>query len=348
MKKESPDYLRMSTAASITLGFKSGLFYRNAKLYCINLLLTYEEGCSANCAYCGLSLGRKGRFSKKSFIRVEWPTYALRDIIERMIEKRDGIKRVCISMITNKRAVKDTKFVTRYIAERVDLPISLLVTPTILSRDDIVDFKELGADMLGIAFDAATPELFNLYRGSGVSGPHKWKRYFTCFKEGISVFGERMVGVHLIVGLNETEREMVKFIQEIYDMGGQTHLFSFFPEPMSRLAHYPQPPMGQYRRIQLARFLIDKGIDRAERFKFDIHERIVDFGLPRDELLRIVERGTPFMTSGCPGRDGEVACTRPYANSLPGPDIRNFPFPPGREDIEKIKRELEIERYKNA
>jgi biotin synthase len=46
------------------------------------------------------------------------------------------------------------------------------------------------------------------------------------------------------------------------------------------------------------------------------------------------------MTSGCPGRDGKVACNRPYANCLPGPEIRNYPFSPEKEDIQKINVEL--------
>jgi len=32
---ESPGHLRMSLAAAMTLGFKRGLFYRDARLYCI-------------------------------------------------------------------------------------------------------------------------------------------------------------------------------------------------------------------------------------------------------------------------------------------------------------------------
>ena len=68
--EESPAYLRMSLAAAMTLGIKKGLFYRNAKLYCINLLLTYPSGCAARCAYCGLSNKREGEYEKKSFIRV--------------------------------------------------------------------------------------------------------------------------------------------------------------------------------------------------------------------------------------------------------------------------------------
>ena len=58
----SPDYLQMSLAAAMTLGLKEGLFYRNARLYCLNLLLTYPQGCHANCAYCGLQKSREGAF----------------------------------------------------------------------------------------------------------------------------------------------------------------------------------------------------------------------------------------------------------------------------------------------
>ena len=73
--KESPDYLRTSTAAAMTLGFIHGRFYRDAKLYCINLLLTYKGGCKANCSFCGLSRDRQSEDEKESFIRVDWPIY---------------------------------------------------------------------------------------------------------------------------------------------------------------------------------------------------------------------------------------------------------------------------------
>jgi len=52
---ESPDYVRISLAAAITLGFYPGRFFRDAKLYTLNLLLTYNDGCLGKCAYCGLS-----------------------------------------------------------------------------------------------------------------------------------------------------------------------------------------------------------------------------------------------------------------------------------------------------
>ena len=51
----SPDYVQMSTAAAITLGLVPGKMHRTSCTHCLNLLVTYPEGCRANCAYCGLA-----------------------------------------------------------------------------------------------------------------------------------------------------------------------------------------------------------------------------------------------------------------------------------------------------
>lgn len=340
MKRESPEYIRTSLAAAMTLGFKDGLFYRNARLLCINLLLTYDSGCSGNCAYCGLSRERPGNHREKSFIRVNWPLYKLTDITERITKNREKVKRICLSMITNKRAIVDTSHITRALTKTLDIPLSLLISPTILNKDVLQRFKGDGADRIGIAIDAATPALFKKMRGPGVGGPHTWERYCGCFKEAVEIFGERKVGAHLIVGLGEAEKEMIATIQKVYDLGGTTHLFSFFPEEKSLLSLHPQPPIGQFRRVQLARFLIDEGGRRVENFRFDASGRVINFGVTDGNLSSIIDSGKPFMTSGCPGDDGEVSCNRPYGDSPPGEQIRSFPFLPEKEDIQKIREEL--------
>ena len=71
-------------------------------------------------------------------------------------------------------------------------------------------------------------------------------------------------GIHLIVGLGETEKEMVVTIQKGQDLGAYTHLFSFFPEKGSPMEKIPLPPLGQYRRIQLARWIINEGLGSHE------------------------------------------------------------------------------------
>lgn len=337
---ESPQFMRMSLAAAMTLGFKPGLFYRNAKLYCINLLVTYKAGCAAKCAYCGLSNKRPGVYSGKSFIRVKWPTYPLDEIIERISKRRDRVKRICISMITNRRSIRDTRDSCVLLRSSFDIPVSLLICPTILSHEDLVDFKKTGADKIGVAIDLASPELFDQFRGYGVAGPHRWETYWECLAAAIGVFGEGNAGSHFMVGMGETEKEMCKAIQRARDMGGRTHLFSFFPEAGSMMADHSPPLMDQYRRIQLGRYLIDNQISHADRFTYGDKGRITDFGLSPSELDNVINSGEPFRTSGCEGHDGRVACNRPYANSRPGPDIRNYPFPPDETDILHVRRQM--------
>ena len=340
---ESPRYLRMSLAAAMTLDFKRGLFYRDAKLFCINLLLTYSSGCVARCAYCGLSSQRAGKFDQKSFIRVTWPTHALDEIIQSIDRHHARIKRICISQVTHKRASKDSYTICRILRGSFDIPISLLVAPTITTREDLVAYKTAGADKIGIAIDLATPDLFDQFRGAGVNGPHRWETYLERLAQAIEIFGQRNAGAHFICGMGETEKELVTAIQMVQDMGGWTHLFSFFPEAGSHLEERPVPPMDQYRRIQLARFLIDQGLTRLQRFVFDESEQIVDYGISRNCLEAIIDGGEPFRTSGCEGYDGQVACNRPYANSRPGPDIRNYPFPPCLDDIVRIRGQIGID-----
>lgn len=338
--QESPEYLRMSLAAAMTLGFKKGLFYRNAKLYCINLLLTYASGCAARCAYCGLSKKREGEYSEKSFIRVTWPTHSLDEIIAAISTRLDKVKRICISQVTNSRSIDDTKAICQRLRSSFDVPVSLLISPTIVSRDDLVDFKAAGADKIGVAIDLATAELFDRHRGKGVGGPHKYDTYIETLTQAIELFGERNAGSHFVTGMGETEQEMVAAIQKIQGMGGWTHLFSFYPEPESQLGNHPMPAMDHYRRIQLARYLIDEKMTAADKMTFNAEGQICDYGVDTARLEDAIDTGEPFRTSGCAGYDGQVACNRPFANSRPGPDMRNYPFPPTAEDVVRIREQM--------
>ena len=262
----------MSLAAAMTLDFAPGSFYRNACLSCINLLLTYRSGCAAKCAYCGLSGAKEKKEStSKSFIRVTWPAFTLDEIVAGIVRHQERVKRICISMLTNSRAPRDAAEICRRLRQAIDIPVSMLVSPTILTRRNLEELRDAGADKVGVAIDLATPELFDHYRGSGVGGPHSWKRYWQCLGESLDIFGKGMAGAHFMVGMGETEQDMCRAMQRVHDMGGNTHLFSFFPAGGSPLAHRLPPPIDQYRRIQLARWLIDN--DHAHEQFFTYSDR---------------------------------------------------------------------------
>lgn len=334
---ESPDYVRLSQAAAMTLDYVDGSFYRDAKLHCINILLTYAQGCSANCAYCGLSKVRPGEYEKKSFIRVSWPIHQIDDIAERISKREDVVKRICISMITQRKSAPDAIEVAKRLRLKTNVPISSLISPTIMVDSDLQGLKDAGVDKVGIAIDAATDELFDEHRGIGANGPHKWDRYWNFFDTALKVFGKGNVGSHFVVGLGETEKQMIEAIQKIKDMGGETHLFSFFPEANSRLANHPRPTVPHYRRVQLARYMIDNEITHINKMKFNDKGQVVDFGTATAPVIKL---GRPFMTSGCVGEDGEVACNRPFANERPSEEFRNFPIFPTVEEIVKVSQEI--------
>ncbi len=339
-KIESPDFAKMSQATAISLGLVSGRMYRGAFNSCVNLLVHYPEGCSANCAYCGLAKKRPGIYYDKSFIHVAWPVFSMDEIIESINRAPSYVKRICISMITNYKCRVGTIAMTQRLKHETSLPISILISPTILDNEDLIELKESGADKIGVALDLSTQELFDKYRGREVSGPHKWDKYWETLKAGLEIFGHPNVGAHLMVGMGETEEQITFLMDELWMMGVVNHLFSFFAEEKSKLSNRPQPPWSTYLRVQLARYLIEEGLSNYENIGFDDEGRIIDFGLAYEKIDKIINSGMPFMTTGCTGPDGEVACNRPFGNCLPDVKQWNYPYPPNEEELVSIHKEI--------
>jgi len=335
----SPETVRISLAAAMTLGFKRGRFYRDAKLGCINLLMEYDKGCLANCQYCGQARDISDSPTCKNLIRVSWPSYPLEKVIKaiRQAAAKDRfVQRVCVSALTRKEAPKDLVEIVRKVKQGTGLKVSTLITPTVFNRKDLEAIKGAGAENITIAVDCCTAGLFDQMRGKKVKGPHTWERYLKGIEEAVDVMGKgrNSVGVHLIMGLGESEEEAVRFMQSCYDLGARVHLFSFYPEKGSLMQGGAQPPLDSYRRMQVARHLLDRGLARFEDMKFR-SGMLVDFGMPEKKLRAEVRRGAAFMTSGCPG------CNRPFANETPTQAqqglLRNYPFPPTKDDVRLIE-----------
>jgi biotin synthase len=351
----SPEYVQMSTAAAITLGIMKGRMYRCSCTRCLNLLLTYPEGCRANCAYCGLARHREAErdYADRNFIRVDWPAVPLEQTID--IVARDGaaspFHRMCISMITHPRSDADAVTVLKRWTDRIDpsaIPVSILSNPTTMTREDVQRLREHGADIFTVALDAATPELFDRTRGKGVQSPHSWAKYWEVLMDAREIFGPQKFGAHIIVGMGETEYDVLALVQRLVDLGGHSHMFCFFPEKGSLMDHLPATPRDQWRRVQVARYLIDYRGVRVDHMRFDEAGRVVDFGLTGQALDEVIGAGVAFRTSGCPGKFAEdvSACDRPYGDSPPS-NIASFPFQPNKRDLGKIRRQLAIVERKH-
>lgn len=342
----SPEYVQLSTAAAITLGLLPGNMHRTSCTHCLNLLVTYPEGCRANCAYCGLARHREEArdYADRNFIRVDWPTVRYEEVIDRVQKNQDlgQFQRMCISMITHPNSDEDTVTLLKQWVKAVPrIPVSILSNPTSMEYHDLVNLRDLGADIFTVALDAVTPEIFERTRGKTVDSPHSFEKYWQAIEWSAEIFGAEKFGAHLIVGMGETEQECLDVCQKICDMGGHNHMFAFFPEAGSLMEDWPAVDKAQWRRVQLARFLIDYVGVSIKDMQFNSQGQVVDYGLNQDELEAIIQSGKAFQTSGCPGKDDEEisACNRPYGDSSPT-DIRSFPFALNDKDVHYVRRQM--------
>ena len=136
---ESPDFVQTSLAGAMALGLVRGSFYRQAYPGSLNLLMTYPDGCLANCSYCGLARERSAEPEDATFIRVKWPVYELAKIKEILTHPtREAVAgvmrigRICVSMITHPRAENDCVEMVRRLYSPGGVPVSVLVSPTLL------------------------------------------------------------------------------------------------------------------------------------------------------------------------------------------------------------------------
>ena len=342
----SPNYVQMSTAAAISLGLVDGQMHRTSCTNCLNLLVTYPEGCRANCSYCGLARHREESrdYADRNFIRVDWPTARYDDVIEKVKAGKDkgAFERMCISMITHPNSDDDTvTLLKKWVKEVPHVPVSILSNPTSMTKEDLQVLKDEGADIFTVALDAVTPGIFENTRGKTVESPHTWEKYWQAIEWAAEIFGPEKFGAHLICGMGETEQEMLEICQRIKDMGGHNHMFAFFPEQGSMMEDWAPVSRDQWRRVQLARFIIDYAGGNIKEMQFNEAGQVIDFGLPLDKLDALIASGKPFQTSGCPGKDDEEisACNRPYGDSTPS-DILSFPFALNAKDVNIVKRQM--------
>jgi biotin synthase-related radical SAM superfamily protein len=325
-------HVRVSIGSAVVLGLLDArLDVSPTTVY----LMTYKRGrCTANCAFCPQARGSRSRSGMLS--RISWPIYQSQIVIE-SIEKaflEGKAKRVCVQALNYSSVFDDLSALVNSIHKRSRIPISVSCQP--LREKNISSLFSAGAERLGIPLDAATEEIFAKIKGASVGGPYDWKRQFRLLKRAVEIFGKGRVSTHLIVGLGETDQEMVKTVQKCVDSAVLPGLFAFTPIPGTRLARKLQPQVEKYRRIQLARHLILNGITRYEEMEFDEIENLLSYGIDDQTLLQTVENGQPFLTSGCPH------CNRPYYNEKPSGPIFNYPRRLAKNEIFEIKKQFNL------
>jgi biotin synthase-related radical SAM superfamily protein len=279
--------------------------------------LMVGERCHFNCAFCAQARESSARADLLS--RISWPKFQGESFLQGLVhpDAQTVLQRICFQVVQDKAALEETKEWVKSVKRKTNLPICVSAGPRTL--EEVKELLDLGVEHVSIALDAATPEIYNQSKDGS------WAERLELLTASAEKFPDRMT-THLIVGLGESEEEMVRCLQAMVDKGITVALFAFTPIKGTRMEGLKQPNMSHYRRIQVAHDVIRTRLARADDFQYK-DGQLTDFGISLDKLQE--ERGgEPFQTSGCTG------CNRPYYNETPGEELYNYPKSLTSEEVE--------------
>lgn len=191
---------------------------------------------------------------------------------------------------------------------------------------DIDALFAAGVNEVGLSIDAIDPQQFTKIKGGN----------FNFHKSFVLQAADKYPGkiaTHLIVGLGETEKQVVELMEELQSHKIIIALFAFTPVPGSKMEHTEPPNISSYRRIQVALHLIRNNWKR--QFAFDEAGKIVSFGYSPLKLADLLQGSNAFETSGCSD------CNRPYYNERAGAKkLYNYPHQLSKDVFAEIIQEI--------
>lgn len=281
------------------------------------------EQCKNNCRFCAQS--RESRAKDNLLSRITWPSLPVAEAASGIAAAYDAgrIKRACLQVVNSGNSCETAAQAI------VDLHSSSAVPVCVSSHLETPEQAErllaAGADRICIALDGATPAVHRAAKEGN------WLSKWTLLEQCAGSFPGRIT-THLIVGLGETEAEMVDRLAACIDRRITVGLFAFTPIKGTAWERRTAPPIGSYRRVQVAHHLLRTGYGR-EIIRCE-QGRITGFDLPA--IVDVLADGKAFETSGCPD------CNRPYYNERPGGTIYNYPRLLRPDEVEAAIRECAV------
>lgn len=268
------------------------------------------EKCQHNCQFCAQSRDSGARADMLS--RVTWPGLPATEAAQAIgaAFQAGRLKRACLQVVHSHESWQDGLRAVESLTQASNIPVC--ISSAIDSVAQAGQLIDRGAERICIALDAATEEVFSRVKAG------KWQKRWDLLNQIAREMPGR-ASTHLIVGLGETEEEMVNAIARCIAGGITVGLFAFTPVRGTAWADRQPPAIGQYRRVQIAHFLLKKGYSPAV-FQFE-GGILTNINMTAPELKKKLLDGTAFETSGCPD------CNRPYYNERPGKIMYNYPRP---------------------
>jgi biotin synthase-related radical SAM superfamily protein len=287
--------------------------------------LMVGERCVMNCAFCAQA--RESKSDGDALSRVTWPEFRLRRVVVhlRKAEREGVVQRCCIQVTASQESYREALRAVRQVRRSVSMPLSVAILPANMAQ--VEELIEVGVDRVGFGLDAAVERVF-----AAVKGPH-WRHMLDLIATTAERFPQ-IATVHLIVGLGETEHEMIERILWAQELKLGVGLFAFTPVRGTPMADGKQPLLRNYRRMQAARWLILNHGAGMANFRFTRQGTLQALDL--DGWREALASGEAFQTPGCPG------CNRPFYNERPGGTMYNYPRPLTGTEVAEAIRAMEL------
>ena len=298
------------------------------------LYLMVNEKCMYNCAYCPqakISRGSPGNLSRVVWPEIDWETLKIA-----MLQNATLYKRICFQVVNGSHFFTNLMFFLKDIKksfEEYKLSVPVSVSVRLQSIEKLKEIFDAGVERAGLPLDVASESYFPKLRGGD------FKKCLDFILNASRQFPGRIT-THLIVGLGERDIELYNLMKLFSDNGITVGLFSFTPVKGTRLENLKPPSLTRYRRIQLLRYLLFKGVDFEPLFdkngeialisSLGVGETVEKNQSFSNLVLEVLKDPAIFMTSGCPH------CNRPYYNETPSGPIFNYPFRPDSEVLKSI------------
>ncbi|MCK8817733.1 radical SAM protein [Natroniella sulfidigena] len=282
------------------------------------------EGCQNDCSFCAQATSNLA--NKNELARIRWQEYQTEDIISNLSQaaaKKD-LQRICIQAVDNPQAEES---ITDFLDQaQVDLPVC--VSKSINSLAEVDKLLEAGVDRVNIALDVVDPEKFNQIKGGS------YQERYQLLEAAANRFPDR-ISTHIIIGFGETEKQVVKLLTQLKELKVKLGLFAFTPLRGTELAKQSRPDIDNYRRVQIANYLIYNHDFTLDQFEFKA-DKLTAIDIKKQRLKDLLATGKAFETVGCSG------CNRPYYNEKPGGVMYNYPRSLTSQEIEEAIKESRL------
>ncbi len=323
------DKVRLSLGTAIMLELDSGIF---PNVLSTGFIMTYtKDKCLANCAFCPQARESHGRADMLS--RITWPVFDFSLVLRAIQVHHSKFTRFCIQTINYHNVISDTVEIVANLRKITRKPISVAIHA--IEPKEMKLIKNAGATNISIPLDGANKDVFEKIKGASTGSPYRWETHNKAIDDALKIFGINNVSTHVIVGLGETEEDVIRLIDRMYRKGVRVALFAFTPIKGTALENVSQPDLGSYRRIQLMRYLLERKLITIDDIFFN-DGKIENVNIKLDELYHALKVGQPFRVSGCPG------CNRPYYDERPLGPMYNYHRPLTKDEINKAIDELNL------